>query len=125
MNSSTIISAKCIVLVTAAALLLSLAERTASASTGQLELTVVDKDTGQPIACRMHLLGAGKRPRKPEGVPSWNDHFALPGKILLKLPLGEYTFVLERGLEYRDIKGRFVINVFRQRREENRAAAVR
>jgi hypothetical protein len=112
MHIPNLAPAKLLVLVMAAALFLGLTERTASAATGQLELTVVDKDTGQPIACRMHLLGPGKRPRKPEGVPYWYDHFAMPGKILLKLPLGEYSFVLERGLEYLDIKGRFVINVF-------------
>jgi hypothetical protein len=105
-------SAKLTILVTAATLLFALAQPAATASTGQLELTVVDKDSGQPIACRMHLVGPAKRPRKPDGVPYWHDHFALPGKILLKLPLGEYTFVLERGLEYPDIKGRFVLNPF-------------
>jgi hypothetical protein len=84
----------------------------AFAATGQLELTVVDKDTGKPIACRMHLLGPNKKPRKPDGVPFWHDHFAVPGKILLKLPLGNYTFLLERGPEYLDREGYFTINHF-------------
>ena len=82
------------------------------AATGQLEVTVIDKDTGQPIPCRMHLLTAKGQPRRVEKVPFWNDHFALPGKLMLKLPLGNYTFVLERGLEYLDQSGNFTINVF-------------
>lgn len=80
---------------------------------GQLEVIVVDKDTGKPTACRMHLLGPNNnKPRKADKVPFWHDHFVFPGKILLKLPLGNYSFVLERGLEYLDQQGRFTINVF-------------
>jgi hypothetical protein len=82
------------------------------ASTGQLELTVVDKDTGKPIPCRMHLMTAKGQPRRVEKVPYWNDHFAMPGKMMLRLPLGNYTFVLERGLEYLDQNGNFTLNVF-------------
>ena len=93
-----------------AALLLD--RRGAAASTGQLELTVVDKDTGKPITCRMHLVGPKKRPFKPEKVPFWHDHFVVPGKILLKLPVGNYTFVIERGLEYLDRNGHFTIEHF-------------
>jgi len=84
----------------------------ASASTGRLELQVVDAETGRPIACRMHLTGPKKRPFKPERVPYWHDHFALPGTIPLKLPLGEYSFVIERGLEYLDCRGHFTIQPF-------------
>jgi hypothetical protein len=85
---------------------------TLPASTGQLELTVIDKDTGKPIPCRMHLLTAKGQPRRVEKVPFWNDHIAMPGKLMLKLPLGNYTFVLERGLEYLDQSGKFSIEVF-------------
>jgi hypothetical protein len=86
--------------------------RAGFAATGQLELTVVDKDTGMPVACRMHLLGPKKKPFKPAKVPFWHDHFSLPGKLLLKLPLGEYTFLLERGPEYLDWTGNFTIQNF-------------
>jgi hypothetical protein len=48
------------------------------AATGQLEISVVDKDSGKPIACRMHLTTAKGQPRRPEKVPYWNDHFAVP-----------------------------------------------
>jgi hypothetical protein len=87
-------------------------ESASVAATGQLELTVVDKDTGRPIACRMHLLGPKKRPFKPEKTPFWHDHFVVPGKLVLKLPVGDYTFVIERGLEYLDQKGHFTIEHF-------------
>lgn len=96
----------------AALLLLAAAAPCVGASTGQLELTVVDKDTGKPIACRMHLVGPKKRPFKPEKAPFWHDHFAVPSKIVLKLPIGEYSFVIERGLEYLNQDGHFTINHF-------------
>jgi hypothetical protein len=83
------------------------------AATGQLEVIAVDKDTGKPVACRMHLVGPNNnKPRKADKAPFWHDHFVFPGKILLKLPLGNYSFILERGLEYLDQNGRFTINVF-------------
>ena len=67
----------------------SLLDQPVLAATGQLELTVVDKDTGKPIPCRMHLVGPKKQPFKPDKVPFWHDHFVVPGKILLKLPVGQ------------------------------------
>jgi hypothetical protein len=84
----------------------------ALAATGRFEITVVDKETGRPVPCRMHLVGPKKKPFKPDKVPYWHDHFALPGKLVLKLPTGHYTFVVERGLEYLDQSGSFTIETF-------------
>ncbi len=84
----------------------------ARADTGQLRLGVVDRQTGQPIACRMHLRNAAGRPRKPRNLPFWEDHFVFPGEVTLTLPLGEYFFELERGPEYVQRSGRFTINRF-------------
>ena len=67
-----------------------------AAGEGLLSFTVLDDKTHEPIACRMHLVGPGKRPRKAEPMPFWNDHFVFPGKITLKLPVGKYTFQLQR-----------------------------
>ena len=47
----------------------------------------------------MHLTNAAKRPLKAPKVPFWHDHFAFSGTITLKLPKGEYAFVIERGME--------------------------
>lgn len=96
----------------AACVLLGAAEQVLAASRGQLELTVVDQDTGRPVACRMHLVGPKKRAFKPAKTPFWHDHFAVPGKILLKLPVGNYTFSIERGLEYLGQNGHFTIKHF-------------
>lgn len=77
-----------------------------------MEMTVVDRATGKPIPCRMHLRGKRDRPRKAKRMPFWHDHFAFPGRILLKLPKGNYVFELERGPEYVTRNGHFTINDF-------------
>ena len=73
---------------------------------------MTDRETGKPIACRMHLKNAAGRPKLPAKVPVWDDHFLIPGQISLKLPLGSYTFELERGPEYTVTTGHFLINKF-------------
>ena len=106
------IARRLLLLLIAASLSCIVLGQTVSAATGQLELTVVDKDTGKPVACRMHIIGPKKNPFKPGKVPFWHDHFAVPAKILLKLPLGDYNFVIERGPEYLDWTGHFTIEAF-------------
>ncbi len=83
-----------------------------AAGEGLLTLTVTDDKTHQPVACRMHLVGPGKKPRKADPMPFWSDHFVFPGTIQLKLPVGKYTFQLQRGLEYRSVDGNFEIKHF-------------
>ena len=80
-----------------------------TARKGEVEIRVVDSATGQPIAVRMHLKDPRGRPVKPPGVPFWKDHFVFPGKIVLSLSPGNYTFEMERGPEYRIRTGYFII----------------
>jgi hypothetical protein len=82
------------------------------AADGQLLLSAVDKETGQPIACRIHLQNANGRPVRIPGAVALGDHIDFDGKLLLKLPIGNYTFVMERGLEYLDMTGHFRIDQF-------------
>ncbi|MEN6556687.1 MAG: hypothetical protein ABFC54_00770 [Thermoguttaceae bacterium] len=84
----------------------------ARASTGRFELTVVDKATGRPVDCRMHIVGSKNRPFKPDKAICYHDHFIVPGKIVLKIPVGEYGFVIERGPEYLEQGGNFTIQHF-------------
>src|SRR6476661_9689459 len=79
---------------------------------GQLEIRVVDKDSGQPIAVRMHLKNAQGRIIKPPGVPALGDHFVFFDKIVLKLSNGGYEFMVERGDEYLEQRGHFEIQSF-------------
>lgn len=84
----------------------------AKAGEGQLELTINDAETGKPIPCRIHLLNKAGKPRKVPKMPFWHDHFVSPGKVLLVLPRGNYTFAVEHGPEYVDGTGYFTINDF-------------
>jgi hypothetical protein len=78
---------------------------------GQLELSVVDRDTGKLIAVRVHMQNvATRRSVRPPGVPVLGDHFVFYDKIKLKLPIGTYKFVMERGPEYLVRTGHFTIN---------------
>ncbi|HTQ38872.1 MAG TPA: hypothetical protein VMJ32_07585, partial [Pirellulales bacterium] len=81
-------------------------------ASGQLEIHVVDRDTGQPLAVRMHLKNAQGKPVKPPGVPALGDHFVFFDKIALRLPNGGYEFVIERGSEYLEQSGHFEIENF-------------
>lgn len=80
-----------------------------AAQKGELEIRAVDAETGEPVAVRMHLRDAKGKPVKPPKTPYWHDHFVFGGKIVLQLPLGNYTFDMERGPEYRERSGYFTI----------------
>ncbi len=80
-----------------------------AAAGGELELRVMDEETQQPLAVRMHLKDARGKPVKPPKLVSWHDHFILPGKAVLELRPGQYTFEMERGPEYRIRSGNFEI----------------
>ena len=79
---------------------------------GTLTIEVVDRETKQPLACRMHLTNAAGKPLKAPRVPYWHDHFVFDGKLALKLPKGQYSFIIERGLEYLTQTGHFTLENF-------------
>lgn len=83
--------------------------RTWAADEKGLEIHVVDKETRQPIAARMHLRDPRGKPVLPPKTIRWKDHFILDGHIKLKLRPGTYTYELEHGPEYRVHSGNFII----------------
>ena len=84
---------------------------------GELELTVNDSETGQPVPCRIHLKNGVGVARKALKMPFWHDYFAFPGVVELKLPRGNHLFVIERGPEYADTSGHFRIDDFSEDRK--------
>jgi hypothetical protein len=98
--------------IATAILLVLLLQPAVLRASGQLEIRVIDRDTGQPLAVRMHLKNAKGTPVKPPGVPALGDHFVFDGKILLRLPNGGYEFLIERGPEYLERTGHFQIENF-------------
>ncbi len=88
------------------------AAHAASGPGGVFEIEVVDRQTREPLACRMHLSNAAGKSLKAPRVPFWHDHFTFDGKISLKLPKGDYDFTIEHGLEYAPQTGRFTMDNF-------------
>lgn len=80
-----------------------------AAGGGELTLTVVDSQTGQPLPCRMHLRNEKNRPQRAAKTLFFHDHFVFAGTVKIKLPRGTYHFVIERGPEYLERTGYFVI----------------
>src|SRR5579859_8147899 len=72
----------------------------AQAVMGHVEITVVDKATGKPVPCRVHLKDTKGKALKADPLPFWNDHFVCRGEVALDLSPGKYTVEIEHGPEY-------------------------
>jgi hypothetical protein len=64
-----------------------------------LEIAVNDAG-GNPIPCRVHLIGPDGPIRGGEGRDFWHDHFVCSGHAIVSLPPGKYEYAIERGPEY-------------------------
>ena len=73
-------------------------------TTRQLSLVVHDAQ-GQDVACRVHLADSAGRPQQATGLPFWKDHFVCPGRATLNLPVGLYSYAVERGPEHERLTG--------------------
>lgn len=89
--------------------LLGDAPQASAANSGELEVRAIDADTQQPLTVRMHLKDQRGKSIKPPKLPYWNDHFVFHGIVILKLPVGNYTFEMEHGPEYKIRTGYFTI----------------
>ncbi len=77
----------------------------------QLRLKVIDSETKQPLAVRVHLKNSRGRAVRPRArqIVRHADHFVFDGEVSLTLRPGRYTFVMEAGPEYRHRFGHFEI----------------
>jgi len=80
-------------------------------SDGELAIEVVDAETEKPVVARMHLKNSRGRPARLRvvGLNQFADHFYIDGQATLGLRVGQYTFDLEAGPEYRTQQGHFEI----------------
>lgn len=84
-------------------------------ASGRLELRAIDKDTGKPLAVRLHLqTGQGKpfKPARVKGGLACGDYILFSDKLVLDVPNGRYNFTMEHGPEYRLMNGHFDIQNF-------------
>src|SRR5262249_35210189 len=76
----------------------------------KVEITVVEKKTGEPVPCRIHLRDKANKPQRAQGLPFWHDHFVCPGTARLELAPGDYTYEIERGPEYAPLTGTLTVS---------------
>src|SRR5262245_33984618 len=76
---------------------------------GNLTINVVDAETQQPIAARMHLKNARGRAVKLRLPPEqqFADHFYIDGSADLPLARGQYTFEIDAGPDFKPQSGHF------------------
>lgn len=74
-----------------------------------VQITITDKATGQPVACRLHIKDTAGKPQRAGSLPFWFDHFVCSGKVSLDLAAGKYTYECERGPEYTLRQGTFSV----------------
>jgi len=107
-------------LIAACLIVFALDARPALAGGGTLKITVLDKDTRQPIPFRIHLKNHAGVPHKIGKLPFWHDHLTAPGTLELSLRKGNYTFEVERGLEYLWQQGYFKSTMAHRTRRRSR-----
>lgn len=72
------------------------------------QITVVD-EMSRLLPCRIHVNDSTGRPWRAKDLPFWRDHFVCPGSAKLELAPGKYTYEVERGPEYEQRTGSFVV----------------
>jgi len=72
----------------------------AESEKGDLEFTIQDSATHKAVACRIHLKDGSGKAQRADPLPFFRDHFVCAGNAQLRLPVGSYTFEIERGPEY-------------------------
>ncbi len=77
----------------------------AQSPSGAVSLLVTQAGHDRPVPCRVHLADAAGKPVKPAHLPFWKDHFVCDGRPQFELAPGRYTYVIERGPEYRPVRG--------------------
>ena len=79
---------------------------------GELEIKVVDAESKEPLAARLNVLDARRRPLRTRGIglAKHGDHFYIDGSSVLGLRRGQYTFDLDCGPEYKSRSGNFEID---------------
>lgn len=79
----------------------------AVAQIGVIDFQIVDSESKEQIAARIHLWDSKGKVIRPPALPFWHDHFVCNGKVRLRVPPGDYRFEIERGPEYRIHYGNF------------------
>jgi hypothetical protein len=88
---------------------LAMALAAAEPQSSKIDLSVLDKQSGKPVPCRIHLKDSAGKAQQVPGLPFFRDHFVCNGTVALELKPGEYTYEIERGPEYSRASGKFTV----------------
>jgi hypothetical protein len=88
----------------------------------QLQFTVLDEETDQPVPCRIHLKDAAGKPVQAKGLPFWHDHFVCSGRATVDATRSEYSYEIDRGPEYLMVTGKVAVAETKMQSVTNRLA---
>ena len=60
---------------------------------------------GDALPCRIHLKDSEGKAWDAPGQPFWHDHFICSGRVAADVPMGTYSYEVERGPEYERMSG--------------------
>ena len=60
----------------------------AVAQIGVIDFQIVDSESKEQIAARIHLWDSKGKVIRPPVLPFWHDHFVCNGKVRLRVPPG-------------------------------------
>lgn len=72
---------------------------------GELDLTVLDAETKQPIPARLRILDSRGRAPRIRNVPRLGNDFTFRDLLSFKLRTGKYRFTIDRGPHYHQRNG--------------------
>ena len=76
---------------------------------GSIELGFFDKESGEPVSARVVFTKNAKKLSRPRKILFSGEQWLAERKFPLSPPNGEYEFSVERGPEFKEIKGGFTI----------------
>jgi hypothetical protein len=84
---------------------------TQSSATAQnaVELEVIDDESGDPISARITFTKSAKKLVRPKKILFAGEQWLIESKTALSPPVGEYEFLVQRGPEFKEIRGGFTI----------------
>ena len=81
----------------------------AEGTKGSLRLQVSESRAAARLPARVHLSGPDGTAVKAPGLPFFRDHFNCDGEVTLQLDGGLYEYTVERGPEYRRVRGKVTV----------------
>jgi hypothetical protein len=81
---------------------------TASAQNA-IEMEIIDDESGEPISARITFTKSAKKLVRPKKLLFAGEQWLFETKAALSPPVGEYEFLVQRGPEFKEIRGGFTI----------------